>query len=120
MATLSKKESRTRRSGRTRHHIRKMGVNRLSVYRSANNIYAQVFTPCGSQVLASASTLDEEVKSAVKHCGNAKAASLTGALLAKRCKDAGVDKLAFDRSGYRYHGRVKALADAAREGGLEF
>ena len=120
MATLSKKDSRTRRSGRTRHHIRKLGVNRLSVYRSANNIYAQVFTPCGATVLAAASTLDKEVQSAETHCGNAKAARLAGALLAKRCKDAGITKLAFDRSGYRYHGRVKALADAAREGGLEF
>lgn len=120
MTTLSKQESRIRRSGRTRHHIRKLGVNRLSVFRSANNIYAQVFTPCGSQVLAAASTLDAEIKSAKIHSGNAKAAAMIGTLLAKRCKDAGIKKLAFDRSGYRYHGRVKALADAAREGGLEF
>jgi large subunit ribosomal protein L18 len=120
MATLSKKDSRIRRSGRTRHHIRELGVNRLSVFRSANNIYAQVFTPCGSTVLAAASTLDEEVKSANIHTGNSKAAAMIGALLAKRCKDAGIKQLAFDRSGYRYHGRVKALADAAREGGLEF
>lgn len=120
MATLSKKDSRIRRSGRTRHHIRTLGVNRLSVFRSANNIYAQVFTACGSTVLASASTLDKEIKSAETHCGNAKAAAMVGALLAKRCKDAGIKKLAFDRSGYRYHGRIKALADAAREGGVEF
>lgn len=120
MATLNKKDSRIRRAGRTRHNIRRLGVNRLSVYRSANHIYAQVFTACGSKVLVSASTLDTEVKSSENHTGNAKAASLTGALLAKRCKEAGIEKLAFDRSGYRYHGRVKALADAAREGGLEF
>lgn len=121
MTTLSKKESRIRRAGRTRHNIRRLGVNRLSVYRSANHIYAQVFSPCGSTVMASASTLDNEIQSAEKnHTGNARAAALTGSLLAKRCLDAGIEKLAFDRSGYRYHGRVKALADAAREGGLEF
>ena len=120
MTTLNKKDSRIRRAGRTRHNIRRLDVNRLSVYRSANHIYAQVFTPCGSKVLASASTLDKEIKSADIHTGNARAAALTGALLAKRCLEAGIEKLAFDRSGYRYHGRVKALADAAREGGLEF
>lgn len=120
MATLDKKASRTRRAGRTRHHIRRLGVNRLSVYRSANHIYAQVFSSCGSAVLASASTLDKEIQAENKHCGNAKAAAMTGALLAKRCKAAGIAALAFDRSGYRYHGRIKALADAAREGGLEF
>ncbi len=120
MTTLDKQASRIRRAGRTRHNIRRLGVNRLSVYRSANNIYAQVFTACGSTVLASASTLDDEIKDKSKHCGNAKAAEMTGALLAKRCIDAGIKKCAFDRSGYRYHGRVKALAEAAREGGLEF
>lgn len=120
MATQSKKLSRIRRAGRTRHQIRRLGVNRLSVYRSSNHIYAQVITPCGSRVLASASTLDKEIQSEVSHTGNAKAAALTGALLAKRCKEAGIEKLAFDRSGYRFHGRVKALADAAREGGVEF
>jgi len=120
MIHLNKKASRIRRSGRTRHHIRRLGVNRLSVFRSANNIYAQVFTPCGSAVLASASTLDKEVQSELKHGGNKKAAELAGALLAKRCKEAGIQKVAFDRSGYRYHGRVKALADSARAGGIEF
>lgn len=120
MNTINKNASRLRRAGRTRHHIRRLNVNRLSVYRSSNHIYAQVFSPCGSLVLASASTLDKEIQAEVNHCGNAKAASLTGALLAKRCKDAGILKVAFDRSGYRYHGRIKALADAAREGGIEF
>jgi large subunit ribosomal protein L18 len=120
MATLDKQASRIRRAGRTRHNIRRLGVNRLSVYRSANHIYAQVFTPCGATVLASASTLDKEVQAELKHCGNAKAAALIGALLAKRCLAAGIKKCAFDRSGYRYHGRIKALADAAREGGIEF
>ena len=121
MNTQNKKAARTRRAGRTRHNIRRLDVNRLSVTRSANHIYAQVFSSCGAKVLTSASTLDKEIKSASKHCGNIKAAAMTGALLAKRCKEAGIEKkLAFDRSGYRYHGRVKALADAAREGGLEF
>ena len=121
MTTQNKNSARVRRSGRTRHHIRRLGVNRLSVTRSSNHIYAQVFSSCGARVLTSASTLDKEVQSEVKHSGNVKAAALVGALLAKRCKDAGIEmQLAFDRSGYRYHGRVKALADAAREGGIEF
>lgn len=120
MATLDKQASRIRRAGRTRHNIRRLGANRLSVYRSANHIYAQVFTPCGATVLASASTLDKDIQAEVKHSGNTKAAELTGALLAKRCIAAGIKKLAFDRSGYRYHGRVKALAEAARKGGVEF
>lgn len=120
MTTLNKKTARIRRAGRTRHTIRRLGVNRLSVFRSANHIYAQVFTPCGSRVLASVSTLDNEIKSKLKHCGNVKAAAMAGSLLAKRCKEAGIETLAFDRSGYRYHGRIKALADAAREGGVEF
>jgi len=120
MATTDKRASRIRRAGRTRHHIRCLHVNRLSVYRSANHIYAQVFSSCGSTVLASASTLDKEIQADKKHTGNVNAAKLIGALLAKRCKEAGINKLAFDRSGYRYHGRIKALADAAREGGLDF
>lgn len=120
MATLNKNTARIRRAGKTRHRIRRLGVNRLSVYRSSNHIYAQVFTPCGSKVLASASTLDKDIQTECGHCGNAKAAALAGSLLAKRCKDVGIDKLAFDRSGYRYHGRVKALADAARAGGIDF
>lgn len=120
MATENKKTARLRRAGRTRHQIRRLGVNRLTVFRSASHIYAQVFTPCGSRVLATASTLDAEIKTKLKNGGNIKAAAMTGELLAKRCKEAGIQKIAFDRSGYHYHGRVKALADAAREGGMEF
>lgn len=120
MATQNKKESRIRRSGRTRHTIKRLGAHRLTVFRSANNIYAQIFSPCGTKVLAAASTLDKEIKSAVTHRGNKKAAALTGSLLAKRSKEAGITTVAFDRSGYQYHGRVKALAEAAREGGIEF
>lgn len=120
MATQDKKIARLRRARKTRHTIKRLGCNRLSIYRSANHIYAQVFTPCGAKVLVSASTLDAEIQDANQHCGNVKAATLTGALLAKRCKVIGITTIAFDRSGYRYHGRVKALADAAREGGVEF
>lgn len=120
MAKQDKKASRIRRAGRTRHNIRRLGTNRLSVYRSANHIYAQVFSSCGATVLAAASTLDEEIRAKSKHGGNAKAAEMAGDLLAKRCVAAGIKKLAFDRSGYRYHGRVKALAEAARKGGIEF
>ena len=120
MSMLNKKVSRLRRAGRARHKIREMKVNRLSVYRSSNNIYAQVFSPCGELVLTAASSMDPEIKADCNHTGNIDAAKKVGALLAKRCKDAGVTKVAFDRSGYRYHGRVKALADATREGGVEF
>ena len=116
----NKKASRIRRAGRTRHAIRRLGETRLVVFRSSNNIYAQVMSPCGEKVLAAASTLDKDIQSTCKYCGNTAAAKLTGALLAKRCKAAGIDKLAFDRSGYRYHGRIKALAEAVREGGLAF
>src|SRR3989338_6120172 len=121
MSTQNKRVARAKRAGRTRHQIRTLGVNRLTVFRSANHIYAQVFSPCGATVLVAASTLDKDAKVAdVKHCGNIKAAAVVGNLLAKRCKVAGIVKVAFDRSGYRYHGRVKALAYAAREGGVEF
>ena len=116
----AKKESRMRRAGRTRHTIRRLGAHRLSVFRSANHIYAQVFSICGTKVLATASTMDKEIHADVKHGGNVKSAALAGTLLAKRCKVAGITAVAFDRSGYRYHGRVKALADAARAGGMEF
>lgn len=98
--------------------MRTLGVSRLSVHRTPRHIYAQVFAPSGGTVLASASTLDGSLRSGAT--GNIEAASAVGKLLAERAKDAGVSKVAFDRSGYKYHGRVKALADAAREGGLEF
>jgi large subunit ribosomal protein L18 len=93
-------------------------VNRLCVYRSPRHIYAQIISANGGQVLASASTLDKELRSG--KTGNVEAASKIGALIAERAKAAGISKVAFDRGGYNYHGRVKALADAAREGGLEF
>jgi large subunit ribosomal protein L18 len=113
-----KKEARLRRARRTRAKISELGVNRLCVYRTPRHIYAQVISPTGDVVLASASTLDKSLKGSAT--GNITAATTIGALIAERAKAAGVSKVAFDRSGYNYHGRVKALADAAREGGLEF
>lgn len=100
--------------------IRELGVHRLCVHRTPRHIYAQVIAPNGSDVIACASTLDEKVKASVKNTGNVEAASVVGKAIAERAKEAGVTRVAFDRSGFRYHGRVKALADAAREGGLEF
>ena len=113
-----KKQARLRRAKRTRARISELGVNRLNVYRTPRHIYAQVTTPDGSQVLASASTVEKDQRGDAT--GNVKAAGRIGSLIAERAKAAGISKVAFDRSGYNYHGRVKALADAAREGGLEF
>ncbi|MFB9886589.1 50S ribosomal protein L18 [Balneatrix alpica] len=113
-----KKVSRLRRAARGRHKMRELGVNRLTIHRTPRHIYAQVFSPCGGHVLAAASTLDTELRSG--QTGNADAAAKVGALVAKRALEAGVKQVAFDRAGFKYHGRIKALADAAREGGLEF
>ena len=114
-----KKISRLRRAKRARRKMRELGATRLTVYRSARHMYAQVISADGDQVLAQASTLDASLRAAGP-TGNADAAGKVGALIADRAKGAGVTRVAFDRSGYKYHGRVKALADAAREGGLEF
>ena len=116
----SKKSSRIRRAKRARLKIRELGAHRLCIHRTPRHIYAQVISPDGAKVLASASTLDADVKSAVKATGNIDAASAVGKAIAEKSKAAGVNSVAFDRSGFKYHGRVKALADAAREGGLEF
>lgn len=113
-----KKQARIRRARRTRAKIAELGVNRLCIYRTPRHIYAQVISPAGNEVLASASTVEKELRG--DKTGNKDAAGKIGALIAERAKKAGVSKVAFDRSGYNYHGRVKALADAAREGGLEF
>ncbi len=113
-----KNESRLRRARRTRTRMRTQGANRLSVHRTPRHIYAQVLAPAGDRVLASASTLDAELRKG--KTGNIEAAAAVGKLVAERAKEAGIDRVAFDRSGYKYHGRVKALADAARESGLEF
>ena len=113
-----KKVARLRRARKGRKHLRKLGSVRLCVNRTPRHIYAQVISAEGDQVLASASTLDKDLRQG--STGNTDAASKVGALIAERAKAAGVEKVAFDRSGYKYHGRIKALADAAREGGLEF
>jgi large subunit ribosomal protein L18 len=113
-----KNDSRLRRARKARQRMRTQGVNRLSVHRTPRHIYAQVFSPTGDKVLASASTLDGSLRGG--STGNVEAASAVGKLVAERAQAAGVSKVAFDRSGYKYHGRIKALADAAREGGLDF
>jgi len=115
-----KKASRIRRGTRTRSKISRDGVTRMCVFRTPRHIYAQIIDATGGRVLASASTLEVEVKSTIKNGGNIAAASAVGKRIAEKAKAAGVGSVAFDRSGFRYHGRVKALADAAREGGLQF
>ena len=117
---LEKKIARLRRAKSTRAHIRELGVPRLSVLRTGQHIYAQLFTADGSKVLAAANTQQADVRDGLKNGKNAEAAAKVGRLIAEKAKAAGIEKIAFDRSGYRYHGRVKALADAAREGGLQF
>ena len=114
-----KKQARLRRARRSRAHIRRLGGHRLCVHRTPRHTYAQITSPDGAQVVAAASTLDAQLRGGGSS-GNVDAAARVGALIAERAKEAGVTRVAFDRSGYRYHGRVKALADAAREGGLEF
>ena len=117
---MNKNESRVRRARRTRAKIRELGVHRLSVHRTPRHIYAQVIGPDGGTVVASASTVAKDLRKAVKHGGNVEAAAEVGKAIAEKAKSAGITKVAFDRSGFRYHGRVKALAEAARENGLEF
>jgi len=113
-----KKLSRQRRARRSRMKIREQGATRLCINRTPRHIYAQVIAEGGAKVLASASTLDKDLKS--DSTGNVTAAAAVGKLVAERAVAAGVKTVAFDRSGFKYHGRVKALADAAREAGLEF
>jgi large subunit ribosomal protein L18 len=117
---LDKKQNRLRRARKVRAKISELEVHRLSVHRTPRHIYAQVIGPDGGTVIVSASTLEAEVRKGVKSGGNVEAASIVGARIAEKAKAAGVDTVAFDRSGFRYHGRVKALADAAREAGLKF
>lgn len=117
---MDKNIARLRRAKTTRSHIRELGVARLSVLRSGQHIYAQVFTADGSKVLASASTVQADVAAGLTGKKNKDAAAKVGLMIAERARAAGVEKVAFDRSGYRYHGRIKSLAEAAREGGLKF
>jgi len=113
-----KKESRLRRAKKTRFKLKALGEMRLTVNRTPRHIYAQVISADGNKVLASASTLDKELRQGTT--GNVDAATKVGALIGERAKSAGISKVAFDRAGFKYHGRIKALADAAREAGLEF
>jgi len=118
---MDKKTSRIRRSRRARAKIRELGVHRLSIHRTPQHMYAQVIAPCGSKVIASASTIDKAVKAELEGAaGNSAAAAVVGRVIAERTKAAGIESVAFDRSGFKYHGRVKSLADAARENGLQF
>lgn len=115
-----KKSSRLRRARKARSQITRLGVPRLTVHRSAQHIYAQVISAEGGEVLAAASTLQKGVRDGLKSTSNKEAAEAVGKAIAEKAKEAGLTKVAFDRSGFRYHGRIQVLADAAREGGLEF
>jgi large subunit ribosomal protein L18 len=117
---MDKNQSRLRRSRKGRARIREQGVPRLSVHRTPRHIYAQIIGADGGTVVAAASTVQSAVREGLKATGNVGAAAAVGKAIAERAKSAGVTKVAFDRSGFRFHGRVKALADAAREHGLEF
>jgi large subunit ribosomal protein L18 len=116
---VDKAKKRQRRAGKTRARIVLQGVHRLCVHRTPRHIYAQIIAPDRGTVVASASTVQKDLKTGLKSTGNKEAAAAVGKAIAERAAAKGVTKVAFDRSGFRYHGRVKALADAAREAGLE-
>lgn len=118
----NKKTARLRRGLRTRYKIRELGVHRLCVHRTPNHIYVQLIVPAstGDRTLAAASTLEPALRQTLKSTGNIEAARVVGKAIAEKARAIGVSRVAFDRSGFKYHGRVKALADAARENGLEF
>ena len=117
---MDRRKARLRRAGRARFRIRRLGMQRLSVHKTARHIYAQVFSSCGTKVLCSASSLDKHLKDRLRYGGNIDAARLVGTLLGERAKQLGIVRVAFDRSGFKYHGRVKVLADSARAQGMEF
>ena len=117
---MDKKTSRIRRTRKTRAKIRELGAHRLCVYRSPRHIYAQVIAPSGGEVVVCASTVEQSLRKQLNGTGNTAAAVVVGKAIAKKAKAAGITKVAFDRSGFKYHGRVKALAEAAREHGLQF
>ena len=117
---MNKKDARVRRSRKTRVRIAEQRANRLVVNRSNCHIYAQIVAPSGDRILTSASTLEGDVRKDLKNGGNKAAAAVVGKRIAEKAKKLGIEAVAFDRSGFKYHGRVKALADAAREGGLKF
>lgn len=111
---------RLRRARRARAKIYELAVERLTVYRTPRHIYAQIFDATGGRVIASASTLDKDLRGDIKSSGNKDAAVAIGKAIAERAKAVGIERVAFDRGGFKYHGRVRALADAAREAGLRF
>jgi large subunit ribosomal protein L18 len=117
---LDKNPARLRRARQTRLRIRELSAVRLTVHRTNGHIYAQITSPSGDKVLASASSLEKEMRGKLKNGGNKGAAEAVGQRIAEKARAAGIERVAFDRAGYRYHGRVKALADAARAGGLKF
>lgn len=118
---INKNSARLRRARSTRLHIHELGANRLSVHRTNSHIYATVYAADGTQTIASASSLDANVKIILTGNGSNKAAAgIVGKMIAERAQAAGITKVAFDRGGFRYHGRVQALAEAAREAGLQF
>lgn len=117
---MDKKSARIRRAARARHMMREQGVTRLVIHRTPRHIYAQVIAPNGSEVLATASTVEKAIREQVKYTGNKDAAAVVGKTVAERALAKGVQAVAFDRSGFKYHGRVQTLADAAREAGLQF
>ena len=116
----TRKDARLRRVAKTRARIRRAAKSRLCVFRSPQHVYAQIIEPSGGRVLVSASTAEREVREQIGYGGNVGAAAAVGKRLAEKAKEAGILRVAFDRSGYKYHGRGKARADAARAGGLEF
>jgi len=116
----TKMQKRSRRARRIRRNIAEMGVVRLAVHRTPRHIYAQIIEGGSARVLVSASTLERDVRTSVKHGGNVDAAKAIGKRIAEKAKAAGITQVAFDRSGFKYHGRIKALADSARENGLQF
>jgi large subunit ribosomal protein L18 len=117
---IDKNQARLRRARKTRAKIAELKSVRLSVHRTNSHIYAQVFSSCGSKVLAAASSLEPDVRKNLSNGGNVAAAATIGKLIAERAIKAGIETVAFDRSGFQYHGRIKALAEAAREAGLKF
>ena len=117
---MDKKESRLRRARRSRAKIRELETVRLSVHRTPRHIYAQIIAADGGEVLVAASTVQGDLREGLKATGNVEAAKAVGKAIAERAKGAGIERVAFDRSGFRFHGRVKALAEAARENGLQF
>ena len=117
---MEKKISRIRRSTRARSKMRELRVTRLCIHRTPRHIYAQIIAPEGDKVLACASTVEKDMRGSLDYTGNVSAAAAVGKLVAERARAQGIEEVAFDRSGFKYHGRVKALADAAREAGLKF